>query len=158
MQFTLADTLAGKWSNLQDAWEIMLSDFAKGESISGRMLKGMVTTITWLIEHINTLSPLIAGLVTSYATIKTLNFAKGFGNLGFNSIDKNVEKAQRLRAIELARLKINGDISRAQYTQLMNQNLNKGNYYKVLAMEGKLNALQIQRAYTQGHINKQELA
>lgn len=158
MQFTLADTLAGKWSNLQDAWEIMLSDFAKGESISGRMLKGMVTTITWLIENINTLSPLIAGLVTSYATIKTLNFAKGFGNLGFNAIDKNVEKAQRLRAIELARLKINGDISRAQYTQLMNQNLNKGNYYKVLAMEGKLNALQIQRAYTQGHINKQELA
>lgn len=158
MQFTLADTLTGKWSNLQDAWEIMLSEFAKGESISGKMLKGMVSGITWLIENINVLSPLLAGLATSYGAIKVANFVKGFGNLGFNAIDQNIQKAQRLRAIELARQKINGEITRAQYTRLMQQNSEKGNYYKILALEGKLNALQIQRAYTKGHINKLDLA
>lgn len=158
MQYTLANTLAGKWSNLQDAWEIMLSDIAKGESLSGKFLKTMVSGFTTLIESVNTLTPLIAGVVSGYGMVKSAKWLSGFGNLGFNRIDQNVAAAQRLRAVELARQKINGEITRAQYTQLMQQNANKGNYYKVLAMEGRLNTLQIQRAFKQGDINRKELA
>ena len=158
MQYTLANTLAGKWSNLQDAWEIMLSDIAKGESLSGKFLKTMVSGFTTLIESVNALIPLIGGVVAGYGMVKSTKWLSGFGNLGFNRIDQNVAAAQRLRAVELARQKINGEITRAQYTQLMQQNANKGNYYKVLAMEGRLNTLQIQRAFKQGDINRKELA
>lgn len=158
MQYTLADTLAGKWSNLRDAWEIMLSDFAKGESLSGRMLKAMVQGLTWLIGSMNTLTPLLAGVASSLVMIKSIKWANGLRNLGFTKIDQNVAAAQRLRAAELARQKINGEITRAQYTQLMNMNASKGNYYKILALEGKLNTLQIQRAFKQGDINRKELA
>lgn len=158
MQYTLASTLAGKWSNLQDAWEIMLSDIAKGESLSGKMLKTMVQGLTSVIESVNTLSPLIAGVVAGYGMVRSAKWMSNFGNLGFNRIDQNVAAAQRLRAVELARQKINGEITREQYTQLMQMNANKGNYYKVLAMEGRLNTLQIQRAFKQGDINRKELA
>ena len=158
MQYTLANTLAGKWSNLRDAWEIMLSDISKGESLSGKFLKTMVSGFTTLIESVNALIPLIGGVVAGYGMVKSAKWLSGFGNLGFNRIDQNVAAAQRLRAVELARQKINGEITRAQYTQLMQQNANKGNYYKVLAMEGRLNTLQIQRAFKQGDINRKELA
>ena len=158
MQFTLSDTLAGKWSNLRDAWEIMLSEIARGESVSGRFFKSLVSLTTTLIENLHTALPIITAIGTSIGAAKLNNYFRGFGNLGFNSIDQNIEKAQKLRAIELARMKINGEISRSKYTELMRMNMNKGNYYQVLAMEGKLNVLQVQRAYQQGHINKQQLA
>lgn len=156
-QFVLADTLAGKWSNLQDAWEIMLSEIAEGTSIGGRSLKYFVSLTTSLIENLNKLLPIITIVATSIGAIKLKNYANTFTNLGFKGIDKNIESAQRLRAIELTRQKINGDITGQKYAQLMRMNAQKANYYQVLAMEGRLNAMQIQRVYQQGNLNKKQL-
>jgi hypothetical protein len=156
-QFVLADTLAGKWSNLQDAWEIMLSEIADGTSIGGRSLKYFVSLTTSLIENLNKLLPIITMVTTSIGLIKLKNYANTFTNLGFKGIDKNIESAQRLRAIELTRQKINGDITGQKYAQLMRMNAQKANYYQVLAMEGRLNAMQIQRVYQQGNLNKKQL-
>ncbi|MBQ9655974.1 MAG: hypothetical protein IJV38_08130 [Prevotella sp.] len=156
-QFVLADTLAGKWSNLQDAWEIMLSNLADGEGTGGKALKTFVSLTTSLIENMNTLFPLISGMAFAYGSIKFKNWASSFGDIGFRGIDANIQKAQQLRAIELTRQKINGEITGHQYAQLMRMNAQKGNYYQVLAMEGKMNALQIQRVYQQGNLNKKQL-
>lgn len=156
-QFVLSDTLAGKWSNLQDAWEIMLSEMADGEKYGGQALKVFVSLTTSLIENMNTLLPLISGMAAAYSTIKFKNWVSRFGDMGFKGIDANIKKAQQLRAIELTRQKINGEITGHQYAQLMRMNAQKGNYYQVLAMEGKMNALQIQRVYQQGNLNKKQL-
>lgn len=157
MQFVLSDTLAGKWSNLQDAWEIMLSEFARGESITGKFLKSTVSFLTWTVESVNALTPLIATVMSSMLAVKTVKWVQGMGNLGFNAIDQNIAKAQQLRAIELTRSKINGEITAKQYAQGMRMNAQKSNYYQVLAMEGRLNAYQIQRVYQQGNLNKKQL-
>ena len=39
MQLTLSETLLGRYNKLKDAWEIMLSDFARGDSIIGGTFK-----------------------------------------------------------------------------------------------------------------------
>lgn len=154
MQYTLADTLAGKWSNLQDAWEIMLSDIAKGESASGKFLKGMVTGLTSIIEHINTLTPLLATvfamLGTGFAGRAINNNFRAYGLIG---IEKNIAKAQQLKAIELRRKLINKEITEEQYKQGMALNRNKNTYYMLLAQEGKLKGYQIARLIQQKKIN-----
>lgn len=154
MQYTLADTLSGKWSNLQDAWEIMLSDIAKGESMSGKFLKGMVTGLTSIIEHINTLTPLLATvfamLGTGFAGRAVNNNFRAYGLIG---IEKNIAKAQQLQAIELRRKLINKEITEEQYKQGMALNRNKNTYYMLLAQEGKLKGYQIARLIQQKKIN-----
>lgn len=80
MQYVLSDTLAGKWSNLRDAWEIMLSEFAKGSSISGKALKLMVSGLTSAINAANTLSPILAGLAAHFLLFRKPVNALAYGN------------------------------------------------------------------------------
>lgn len=160
MQYTLSDTLAGKWSNLQDAWEIMLSDFAKGASLSGQFLKGMVEGITSLIEKINTLMPLMMG-VGGFFLMRNAggafqNLYKTF-NYGLNGVESNIRKAQKLHEIELKRQYMNMSITREQYNQGLALNRNKQNYYMLLAQEGRLKEIQIARAVQQKKINTSRL-
>ena len=154
MQFTLSDTLAGKWSNLQDAWEIMLSDFAKGESLSGQFLKTMVSGLTALIEAANTLTPLLAG-GGLFMLMRKANNAMNISGLA--GIDAHIAKAQRLQAIELRRRLINQEITREQYNQGMAMNNSQSRYYLLLAQEGKLKNYQIQRLLNQKKINNARL-
>lgn len=154
MQFTLSDTLAGKWSNLQDAWEIMLSDFAKGESLSGQFLKAMVSGLTALIEAANTLTPLLAGGGLFILMRKANN---AMNTSGLAGIDTYITKAQRLQAIELRRRLINQEITREQYNQGMAMNNSQSRYYLLLAQEGKLKNYQIQRLLNQKKINNARL-
>lgn len=60
MQMVLSDTLAGKWANLQDAWEIMLSSFANSDTLMGKTLKNMVVIVTDLVNSLKTLAPMIS--------------------------------------------------------------------------------------------------
>ena len=154
MQFVLSDTLAGKWSNLQDAWEIMLSEFAKGESLSGQFLKSMVTLLTKLTEAANTLMPLLAGGGLFYSMKKVQGM---FAGMGLAGIDANIKKAQQLQAIELRRKLINQEITREQYEQAMAMNQSQAKYYVLLANEGKLKNYQIQRLIIQKQINNARL-
>ena len=154
MQFTLSDTLAGKWSNLQDAWEIMLSEFARGESMSGKFLKGAVSGITALIEAANTLMPLLAGIGLFFAGRRITN---AFKNSGLSGLDAQITKAQNLQRIELRRMYLNQEITREQYEQRMAMNNSQARYYLLLAQEGKLKDYQIQRLITQKQINNARL-
>ena len=154
MQFTLSDTLAGKWSNLQDAWEIMLSEFARGESMSGKFLKGAVSGITALIESANTLMPLLAGIGMFFAGRR---IKSAFDSRGLAGLDAQITKAQNLQRIELRRMYLNQEITRAQYEQRMAMNNSQARYYLLLAQEGKLKNYQIQRLIIQKQINNARL-
>ena len=67
MQETLAETVKGKVSNLQDAWEIMLSRV--GESNSG-FIKGVLDGVTNLIKNYKELAKAIELVAVAYGTYR----------------------------------------------------------------------------------------
>lgn len=67
MQETLAETVKGKVSNLQDAWEIMLSKV--GESNSG-FIKGVLDGVTNLIKNYKELAKAIELAAVAYGTYR----------------------------------------------------------------------------------------
>lgn len=154
MQFTLSDTLAGKWSNLRDAWEIMLSEFAKGESLSGKFLKGMVTLTTKILESMQTLMPLIGGGLL-FAGLKSLKDITGV--MGMNGINANIAKTQQLYFIEMKRKLVNQEITREQFNEAIARSRNKDLIQLQLAQEGKLKAYQIQKLMLEKNISNEKL-
>lgn len=59
MQEKMADTVAGKWSNLRDAYDIMLSEIEKGNN---EVLKGSIQLIMDLMKSWETWLPAVSGL------------------------------------------------------------------------------------------------
>lgn len=72
MQETLAETVKGKVSNLQDAWEIMLSKV--GEDNSG-FIKGVLDGVTSLIKNYKELAKAIELAAVAYGTYRAAAMA-----------------------------------------------------------------------------------
>lgn len=68
MQEALAESLAGKWSNLQDAWDVMMADIA--ESNSG-VLSDSLGLLTELMEHWEAVAAVLGTLAGAYGFYKT---------------------------------------------------------------------------------------
>lgn len=68
MQEALAGSLAGKWSNLQDAWDVMMADIA--ESNSG-VLSDSLELLTDLMNHWEAVAAILGSLVGAYGFYKT---------------------------------------------------------------------------------------
>lgn len=68
MQEALAESLAGKWSNLQDAWDVMMADIA--ESNSG-VLSDSLELLTDLMKHWEVVADILGILVRLYGSYKT---------------------------------------------------------------------------------------
>ena len=68
MQEALAESLAGKWSNLQDAWDAMMADIA--ESNSG-VLSDSLELLTDLMKHWGAVADILGILVGIYGSYKT---------------------------------------------------------------------------------------
>lgn len=68
MQEALAESLAGKWSNLQDAWDVMMADIA--ESNSG-VLSDSLELLTDLMNHWEAVAAVLGSLVGAYGFYKT---------------------------------------------------------------------------------------
>lgn len=68
MQEALAESLAGKWSNLQDAWDVMMADIA--ESNSG-VLSDSLELLTDLMKHWEAVADILGILVGLYGPYKT---------------------------------------------------------------------------------------
>lgn len=68
MQEALAGSLAGKWSNLQDAWDVMMADIA--ESNSG-VLSDSLELLTDLMKHWEAVADILGILVGIYGSYKT---------------------------------------------------------------------------------------
>lgn len=67
MQEALAESLAGKWSNLQDAWGVMMADIA--ESNSG-VLSDSLEILTKLMKHWEAVAAILGALVGAYGFYK----------------------------------------------------------------------------------------
>lgn len=67
MQEALAESLAGKWSNLQDAWDVMMADIA--ESNSG-VLSDSLEILTKLMKHWEAVAAILGALVRAYGFYK----------------------------------------------------------------------------------------
>lgn len=68
MQEALAESLAGKWSNLQDAWDVMMANIA--ESNSG-VLSDSLELLTDLMNHWEAVAAILGSLVGAYGAYKT---------------------------------------------------------------------------------------
>ena len=68
MQEALAESLAGKWSNLQDAWDVMMADIA--ESNSG-VLSDSLELLADLMNHWGAVADILGILVGIYGSYKT---------------------------------------------------------------------------------------
>lgn len=68
MQEALAESLAGKWSNLQDAWDVMMADIA--ESNSG-VLSDSLELLTDLMNHWKAVENILGMLTIVYGSYKT---------------------------------------------------------------------------------------
>jgi len=79
MQETLSQTLYGRYNKLVDAWEIMLSEFAKGDSVVGGTMKSILNFITEIILGFNKAAGVVMAFFATFA-------AKKVGGLIFNGL------------------------------------------------------------------------
>lgn len=68
MQEALAESLAGKWSNLQDAWDVMMADIAEGNS---GVLSDSLDLLTKLMKHWETVADILGMLAFVYGSYRT---------------------------------------------------------------------------------------
>ena len=138
MQLTLSETLLGRYNKLKDAWEIMLSDFASGNSLVGKFFKTAIEGVTTLVQSIHTLSLPIGTIFAGYALKKAFagNVASGFlsnkANLA-KDIQKRVMLGEQISSIEgrilatknritstdLRQAVISGQLTKAELNRLM---------------------------------------
>lgn len=78
MQEALAESLAGKWSNLQDAWDVMMADIAEGNS---GVLSDSLEILTKLMKHWEDFAKVFIPIITSYGTYKTVALLASSVNL-----------------------------------------------------------------------------
>lgn len=100
MQEVLAETVKGKVSNLQDAWEIMLSRI--GDANSGTIKKA-ISTITEMLQNYETLIPALKAIALSLVSMKSV--------VGVLNTIQNIRIAlinKETRALLLQKIAING--------------------------------------------------
>lgn len=78
MQEALAESLAGKWSNLQDAWDVMMADIAEGNS---GVLSDSLEMLTELMKHWKDFAKVIIPIIASFGTYKTMALLASSVNL-----------------------------------------------------------------------------
>lgn len=93
MQMVLSETLLGRYNKLKDAWEIMLADFAKGDSIVGGSLKTILDLVTELVLAFHNLAPVIAMAFAPKAIMGFAAMLGGSGNLRKNLLAVKASQA-----------------------------------------------------------------
>lgn len=139
MQMVLSETLLGRYNKLKDAWEIMLADFARGESVVGGSLKFILDRVTDLVLAMHTLSPIIASV---FAVPAMRGLAAMF--TGGGKIAKNLLAAKQ------------GIAGSAQSKLLSGQQLTPYEQ-RVLATKEKITAADLRQLAAAKAINQQEL-
>ena len=134
MQLTLSETLLGRYNKLKDAWEIMLADFARGDSVIGGTFKWVLDIVTSLVQQMHTLGPVItaafAGFaikkgITSFGSGGAANFLSNKANLA-NNIQAQLAQGKQISQIERQILLTKNQITNADLRSLIAyQNINK---------------------------------
>lgn len=152
MQLVLSETLLGRWNKLIDAWDIMLGKFADGKSIVGDVMKALIDQVTNLVLAMDRLSPALMGLGAAYAGKKALD-AIGIGAQLTALQTANTMELRRY-ALEQQELVVEGKITQQMAMQnvakrglMLADEVSTQNAMSRLALEGKLNLLQMQKAF-----------
>lgn len=69
LQEKLSESLAGKWSNLQDAWSVMMADIAEGNN---GVLSDSIDLATRMTQNWQSVADVIKFLVVTYGTYKAV--------------------------------------------------------------------------------------
>lgn len=100
MQEVLAETLAGKISNLRDSYQIMLSSMGNAQS---GVLKGAVNLLTEMMNNYKQIGKDLIALAATYGVYKLAVYATSLATKGF--VKTNIALLKGLRNIKLAILK-----------------------------------------------------
>lgn len=96
MQEALAESLAGKWSNLQDAWDVMMADIA--ESNSG-VLSDSLDLLTELMEHWESVAKILGMLTIVYGSYKTAVILTNIATKGLLAVQTALNAAMKKNPI-----------------------------------------------------------
>ena len=102
MQEALAESLAGKWSNLQDAWDVMMADIAEGNS---GVLSESLELLTKLMKHWEEVVVVLGTLTGAYGFYKTAVIAVNVvekANLKIETIQVIVNRARAIKGLTTA--------------------------------------------------------
>lgn len=148
MQQILSETLLGKYNKLKDAWEIMLSDFASGQSIVGKTFKVAIEGVTGLVQALHTLAPVIVAAFSGFALKKVgmmiagsygANYLKNKASVASN-IQSRVIRGQAISNVEKSVLATKNQITNAEVRQLVLANAIHKKELDRLFVEGKISA------------------
>lgn len=147
MQQVLSETLLGRYNKLKDAWEIMLAEFASGDSLVGKFFKTAIDGATALVQSLHTLAMPIGAIFAGYAFKKMAagNTASAFlsnkANLASN-IQNKVLQGQALTQIEQRILATKNQITGADLRALANAKALTTEKLNQLRLSGKITAEQ----------------
>lgn len=156
MQFVLSETLLGKWNKLIDAWDIMLGKFADGKSLIGSTFKVAIDGATSFVLALDKMSPALLAFGAMFALRKGVGAISSKIGIASNIAMYQTELQTKLRtfAVEQQRLLIEGKITQEKFSQriaeqqgFLNSRLNLKNTIEQAALEGRLSAIKLQKAY-----------
>ena len=146
MQQVLSETLLGRFNKLKDAWEIMLSEFASGNSIVGKGLKGIIDMVTWLVQSLHTLAPVVA---TAFAG----PMLHRLGNVLDGGMSKAILSAKGGMANDYTRKSLEGKkLNKVEREILATKNQITVTDIKNLTRANALTQAELRRLYVSGRI------
>lgn len=167
MQQTLSETLLGRYNKLKDAWEIMLADFASGESLVGKFFKTAIEGVTTLVQSFHSLALPVGAIFAGYAMKKALSgsaassFLSNKANLA-KDIQKRIMLGEQISSIEgrilatknritstdLRQAVISGQLTKAELNRLMVSGQISAKQYEIYR------ALLLQQTATNGVVSR----
>lgn len=164
MQFVLSETLLGRWNKLIDAWDIMLGKFAEGKSVVGGTFSFLINRTTDLVLALDKVSNAALAFGAMYALRKGATAIASRVGISSNLAALSAEQQVKLRtfAVEQQQALIEGKITQeimrqniADYQGMLNSKIITRNAVEQAALEGRLSALKMQKAFREGLISKE---
>ena len=147
MQQTLSETLLGRYNKLKDAWEIMLAEFASGESLVGKFFKTAIEGATTLVQSLHSLALPAGTILAGYGLKKMLaggvasNFLSNKANITAD-IQKRVLMGQQISQVEQRILATKNLITGADLRALANARALTTEKLNQLRLSGRITAEQ----------------
>ena len=147
MQQVLSETLLGRYNKLKDAWEIMLAEFASGESLVGKFFKTALDGATALVQSLHSLALPAGTILAGYGLKKMLaggvasNFLSNKANIAAD-IQKRVLMGQQVSQIEQRILVTKNQITGADLRALANARALTTEKLNQLRLSGRITAEQ----------------
>lgn len=146
MQEVLSETLLGRYNKLIDAWEIMLSDFAKGDSVIGGTFKTILNMITSIVLAMHSALPVVTAFFSGFALKKAAYALTGI-KMGSksNAVEDRVLSAKQNVVVKLEQERLTRELTARENELLATKNRVTMAEYKTLAATRQLTSADIER-------------